>query len=93
MGTTPSETKFYHIIELAADCKFEKLRDFIAKEIGLEIITESLGWIKSYDFFGSEGFVNFLRTKDLCSQKYLNVFKGPTWRVIIMVIKHSYKCV
>ena len=45
IGTTPSETKFYRIFELAADCKFEKLRDFIAKEIGLKITIESLGWI------------------------------------------------
>ena len=61
---------------MAADCKFEKLRDFIAKEIGLEIIIESLGWIKSYDFFGSEGyFVNYLRTKDLCNDKYFTNFK------------------
>ena len=43
IGTTPSETKFYRIFELAADCKFEKLRDFIAKEIGLEVVIESLG--------------------------------------------------
>ena len=75
IGTTPSETKFYRIFELAADCKFEKLRDFIAKEIGLKIIIESLGWIKSYDFFGSEGyFVNYLRTKDLCNDKYFTNF-------------------
>ena len=38
IGTTPSKTKFYCIFELAADCKFEKLRDFIAKEIGLKSI-------------------------------------------------------
>ena len=76
IGTTPSETKFHCIFELAADCKFEKLRDFIAKEIGLEIIIESLGWIKSYDFFGSEEyFVNYLGTKDLCNDKYFANFK------------------
>ena len=37
---------------------------------------ESLGWIKSCDFFGSEGyFVNYLRTKDLCNDKYFTNFK------------------
>ena len=41
----PSQNKLYRIFELAADCKFEKLRDFIAKEIGLKITIESLGWI------------------------------------------------
>ena len=30
-------------LSLRADCKFEKLRDFIAKEIGLEVVIESLG--------------------------------------------------
>ena len=76
IGTTPSKTKLYRIFELAADCKFEKLRDFIAKEIGLEIIIESLVWIKSYDFFGSEGyFVNYLRTKDIRNDKYFTNFK------------------
>ena len=76
IGTTPCETKLYRIFELASDCKFEKLRDFIAQEIGLEITIESLGWIKSYNFFGSEGyFVNYLRTKDLCNDKYFTNFK------------------
>ena len=76
IGTTPSETKFYRIFELVADCKFEKLRDFIAKEIGLEIIIESFGWIKCYDFFGSKGyFVNYLISKDLCNDKYFTNFK------------------
>ena len=76
IGTTPSEIKFNHIFEFAVDCKFEKLREFIAKEVGLEIIIESLGWIKSYDFFGSEGYlVNYLRTKDLCNNKYFTNFK------------------
>ena len=66
---------FAAIFELAADCKFEKLRDFIAKKIGLEIIIESLGWIKSYDFLVSEGnFVDYLRTKGLCNDKYFTNF-------------------
>ena len=76
IGTTPSETKFSHIFELAADCKFEELRDFIAKEFQLKIIIESHGLIKSYDFFGSEGyFIDYLRTKDLCNDRYSTNFK------------------
>ena len=64
------------LFELMIASKFQKLRDFIAKEIGLEIIIESLRWIKSYDFFGWEGyFVNYLRTKDLCNDKYFTKFK------------------
>ena len=70
IGTTPAETNFHHIFQLAADCKFQELRAFVAKEIGLEILVDQSGWIKSYDFFASEGyFIEYLRTKDLCNER------------------------
>ena len=66
IGTTPSQNQSHRILELAAACKFENLQDFFTKEIGLEIVVESLAWMKSYDFFGSDGcFVNYLRTGGL----------------------------
>ena len=37
IGTTPAETNFHNIFQLAAECKFQELRDFVAKEIVLEI--------------------------------------------------------
>ena len=30
IGTTPAETKFHHIFDLAAGCKFEELRNIVA---------------------------------------------------------------
>ena len=33
-------------LSLRADCKFEKLRDFIAKEIGLEVVHRIIGMNK-----------------------------------------------
>ena len=76
IGTTPVETNFHHIFQLAADCKFQELRDFVAQEIGLEILVDQSGWIKSYDFFASEGyFIEYLRTKDLCNERYFTNFR------------------
>ena len=76
IGTTPAETKFHHIFHLAAGCKFEELRDIVAKEIGLKILVDSFGLIKSYDFFTSEGyFIEYLRTKGLCNERYITNFK------------------
>ena len=76
IGTTPAETKFHHIFDLAAGCKFEELRDIVAKEIGLKILVDSFGLIKSYDFFASEGyFIEYLRTKGLCNERYITNFK------------------
>ena len=41
----------------------------MTKEIGLEILVDQSGWIKSYDFFASEDyFIEYLRTKDLCNE-------------------------
>ena len=76
IGTTFSETRISHIFELAADCKFEEPRDIIAKEFQLNIIIKSHGLIKSYDFFGSEGyFIDYLSTKNLCNDRYNTNFK------------------
>ena len=76
IGTTPAETKFHYIFDLAAGFKFEERRDIVAKEIGLKILVDSLGLIKSYDFFASEGyFIEYLRTKGLCNERYITNFK------------------
>ena len=76
IGTTPAEIKFYHIFEMSAGWKFEELRDIVVKEIGLEILVDSFGWIKFYDFFASEGyFIDYHRTKDLCNDRYITNFK------------------
>ena len=76
IGTTPIETKFHHILDLAAGCKFEELRDIVAKEIGLKIPVDLFGFIKSYNFFASEGYlIEYLRTKDLSNERYITNFK------------------
>ncbi|KAI6655698.1 hypothetical protein LOD99_1838 [Oopsacas minuta] len=55
IGSTHIEANFHYIFQLAANCEFEKLREYVATKIGLEVIYDSSGLIRSYDFFGSEG--------------------------------------
>ena len=74
IGTTPSTCKFHQIYSLVASKKFDELREYIASHIGLKIIYQSL--VKCYDFFGSEGnIIKFLRTLDLCNDRYISTFK------------------
>ena len=76
IGISPTDTKFYHLFKLAASNKFEELRDYIAKQLGLEIQHDSTGLIQSYNFFGSEGnFIQFLRAEELCNDRYITNFK------------------
>ena len=76
IGTSPTDTKFYHVFKLAASNKFEELRDYIAKQLGLEIQHDSTGLIQSYNFFGSEGnIIQFLRSEELCNDRYITNFK------------------
>ena len=55
IGTSPPDTKFHHLFKLAASNKFEELRDYIAKQLGLEIQHDSTGLIQSYDFSDQKG--------------------------------------
>ncbi|KAI6658831.1 hypothetical protein LOD99_15156 [Oopsacas minuta] len=76
IGSTHIEAKFHYIFQLAANCEFEKLREYVATKIGLEVIYDSSGLIRSYDFFGSEGnIIKYLRTEDLCNDKYFTIFQ------------------
>ncbi|KAI6648766.1 hypothetical protein LOD99_7153 [Oopsacas minuta] len=74
--STHIEAKFHYIFQLAANCEFGKLREYGATKIGLEVIYDSSGLIRSYDFFGSEGnIIKCLRTEDLCNDKYFTIFQ------------------
>ena len=70
---TLSETKFYPIISLINEFDFDKVRDHIAKAIGLKI--RCIDMINQYNFFGSEGSViQYLQKLDLCNDKYRTSF-------------------
>ncbi|KAI6648160.1 hypothetical protein LOD99_11969 [Oopsacas minuta] len=76
IGSTHIEAEFHYIFELAVNYEFEKLREYVATKIGLEVIYNSSGLIRSYDFFGSEGnIIKYLRTEDLCNDKYFTIFQ------------------
>ena len=69
-------TKYYHLFKLAASNKFDELRDYLAKQLGLEINYDATGLIRSYNFFGSEGtIIQLLRSEELCNDKYTTIFK------------------
>ena len=53
LETTPSETKFHHLMTLVNEFNFDKLRYFIANKIGIQTIYSDL--IEKYNFYGSEG--------------------------------------
>ena len=61
IGTSPTDTKFYYVFKLVASNKFEELRDYIAKQLGLEIRHGSTGLIQSYNLFGSEPLLEAIR--------------------------------
>ncbi|KAI6661836.1 hypothetical protein LOD99_9790 [Oopsacas minuta] len=76
IGSTHIEAEFHYIFELAANCELEKLREYVATKIGLEVIYDSSGLIRTYDVFRSEGnIIKYLRTEDLCNDKYFTIFQ------------------
>ena len=76
IGISLTDTKYYHLFKLAASNKFDELRDYLAKQFGLQINYDATGLIRSYDFFGSEGtIIQLLRSEELCNDKYTTIFK------------------
>ena len=66
-----TQTKYYHLFKLAASNKFDELRDYLAKQLGLQINYDATGLIRSYDFFGSEGtIILLLRSEELCTKTF-----------------------
>ena len=83
-----TEAIFHPFMSLISEYDFDKLRNLIIKEIGLQNTCEHFNEI--YDFLGSEGtLINYLKTINLCNDKYNTTFhchlyeKNFYWKCMI----------
>ena len=73
LGSTPADARFHELMTLVNEFNFDKLRDFIAKEIGMQTTYSDL--MEQYDFYGSEGtIIKYLQSLNLCNDKYTSTF-------------------
>ena len=76
IGISLTEPNITNWFKQAASNKFDELRDYLAKQLGLQINYDATVLIRSYDFFGSEGtIIQLLRSEELCNDKYTAIFK------------------
>ena len=73
IGTTPSEARFHSLMSLVDEFDFDKLRDFIARELGMQIVI--INGLEHYKFYGSEGTtINYMPSLNLCNDKHISTF-------------------
>ena len=88
IGTTPTEAKFHPFMSLISEYDFDKLRNLITKEIGLQTTHEHFNEYLRFSRPQSN-LINYLKNINLCNDKYNTTFhfhlceKNFNWRCMI----------